>query len=211
MIIEVCAESYEYALKAEKAGANRIELCKDLHLDGLTPDYETAKRTIDSLNIPVFILIRPREGDFIYSDEEFELMKNGIVKFKEMGCKGIVSGVLKSDNSIDLKRTKELVQLSKPLDFTFHRAFDIVKNPIHEIKNLIEIGVDRVLTSGQKNKAIESLEFLNELNNIANNRIVIIPGGGISTMIIKKFKSFSEIHGSFKHEIEKINFIRLIN
>ena len=79
MIIEVCAESYEYAVKAEKAGANRIELCKDLHLDGLTPDYESAKRTIDSLNIPVFILIRPREGDFIYSNEEFELMKMDIM------------------------------------------------------------------------------------------------------------------------------------
>ena len=107
MIIEVCAESYEYAVKAEKAGADRVELCKDLHLDGLTPDYEYAKRTIDTLNIPVFILIRPREGDFIYSKEEFELIKSDIVKFKEMGCKGIVSGVLNDDNSIDIKRTKE--------------------------------------------------------------------------------------------------------
>ena len=85
MIIEVCAESYEYALEAEKAGADRIELCKDLHLDGLTPDCETTKRTVDSLNIPVYILIRPREGDFIYSNEEFELMKRDIIKFKEMG------------------------------------------------------------------------------------------------------------------------------
>ena len=145
MIIEVCAESYEYAVKAEKAGANRIELCKDLHLDGLTPDYETAKRTIDSLNIPVFILIRPRAGDFIYSDEEFELMKQDILKFKEMGCKGIVSGVLNEDNSIDIKRTKELVELSEPLEFTFHRAFDVVKDPIKEMENLIEMGIDKSL------------------------------------------------------------------
>ena len=137
MIIEVCAESYEYALKAEKAGANRIELCKDLHLDGLTPDYESAKRTIDSLNIPVFILIRPREGDFIYSNEEFELMKRDIIKFKKMGCKGIVSGVLNDDNSIDVKRTKDLIELSRPLEFTFHRAFDIVSDPLKEIENLI--------------------------------------------------------------------------
>ena len=109
MIIEVCAESYEYALKAEKAGADRIELCKDLHLDGLTPDYESVKRTINKLNIPVFILIRPRIGDFVYSNKEFELMKSDIVKFKEMGCKGIVSGVLNDDNTIDNVRTKELV------------------------------------------------------------------------------------------------------
>ena len=150
MIIEVCAESYEYALKAEKAGANRIELCKDLHLDGLTPDYESANRTIDSLNIPVFILIRPREGDFIYSNEEFELMKRDIIKFKEMGCKGIVSGVLNDDNSIDVKRTKDLIEITRPLEFTFHRAFDIVSKPFKEIENLIRLGVDRILTSGQK-------------------------------------------------------------
>ena len=201
MIIEVCAESYEYALKAEKAGADRIELCKDLHLDGLTPDYESAKRTMDSLNIPVFILIRPREGDFIYSNEEFELMKSDIAKFKEMGCKGIVSGVLNDDNSIDVERTKELVELSKPLEFTFHRAFDIVINPLKEIENLIKIGVDRVLTSGQKEKAIDGLVLLKQLNNISNNRLVIIPGSGISKNNLKKFELFNEIHGSFKDEI----------
>tara|TARA_Y100000766_G_scaffold194683_1_gene167388 strand:- start:460 stop:1095 length:636 start_codon:yes stop_codon:yes gene_type:complete len=205
MIIEVCAESYEYAMKAEKAGADRIELCKDLQSDGITPDYESAKRTIDSLNIPVFVLIRPRKGDFVYSNEEFELMKSDIVKFKEMGCKGIVSGIINDDKSIDIKRTKELVGLSRPLEFTFHRAFDIVSDPLNEIEKLIEIGVDRVLTSGQKNKAIDGLDFLEELRNISNNRIIIMPGSGISPMIIKKFRSFSEIHGSFtKYHLNEI-------
>ena len=205
MIIEVCAESYEHALKAEKAGADRIELCKDLHLDGLTPDYESAKRTIDSLNIPVFILIRPREGDFIYSNEEFELMKRDIIKFKEMGCKGIVSGVLNDDNSIDIKRTKDLIELSRPLEFTFHRAFDIVSDPLKEIENLIRLGVDRILTSGQKNKAIEGLYLLEKLNNISKKRIVIMPGSGISNTNFKKFNSFNEIHGSFKDGVPIIN------
>ncbi len=205
MIIEVCAESYEYALKAEKAGANRIELCKDLHLDGLTPDYESAKRTIDSLNIPVFILIRPREGDFIYSNEEFELMKRDIIKFKKMGCKGIVSGVLNDDNSIDVKRTKDLIELSRPREFTFHRAFDIVSDPLKEIENLIRMGVDRILTSGQKNKAIEGLYLLEKLNNISKKRIVIMPGSGISNTNFKKFNSFNEIHGSFKDGVPIIN------
>jgi len=205
MIIEVCAESYEYAVKAEKAGADRIELCKDLHLDGLTPDYESAKKTIDKLNIPVFILIRPREGDFIYSDEEFELMKRDIVKFKEIGCKGIVSGVLNDDNSIDIKRTKELIELSRPLEFTFHRAFDIVKNPLHEIENLIEIGVDRVLTSGKKDKAIDGLDLLEKLRNKSNNKIIVMPGSGISNTNFKKFNSFNEIHGSFKDGVPIIN------
>ena len=199
MIIEVCAESYEYALKAEKAGADRIELCKDLHLDGLTPDYESAKKTIDSLNIPVFILIRPREGNFIYSHKEFELMKSDIIKFKEMGCKGIVSGVLNNDNSIDIKKTKELVELSRPLEFTFHRAFDKVNNPLYEIENLIGLGIDRVLTSGQKEKAIDGLVLLKQLNSISNNRIKIMPGSGIDKSNIVNFVNFEEIHGTFKN------------
>ena len=201
MIIEVCAESYEYAIKAEKAGADRIELCKDLHLDGVTPDYESAKRTIDTLNIPVFILIRPRQGDFNYSEKEFELMKADIIIFKEMGCKGIVSGILNDNKNIDIERTKELVNLSRPLEFTFHRAFDVVSDPLKEIENLIEIGVDRVLTSGQKDKAIEGLELLKEFKNISKNRIKIMPGSGINKSNIVNFKSFEEIHGSFKNEI----------
>ena len=199
MIIEVCAESYEYAVKAEKAGADRIELCKDLHLDGLTPDYESSKRTIDTLDIPVFILIRPRGGDFIYSHEEFELMKRDILKFKKMGCKGIVSGVLNDDNTIDIKKTKELVELSRPLEFTFHRAFDKVKNPLNEIENLIELGIDRVLTSGQKDKAIDGLVLLKQLNSISKNRIKIMPGSGINKSNIVNFVNFEEIHGSFKN------------
>ena len=201
MIIEFCAESYEYAMKAEKAGADRIELCKDLHLDGLTPNYKSAKRTIDTLNIPVFVLIRPRKGDFMYSDEEFELMKQDILKFKEMGCKGIVSGVLNDDNSIDIKRTKKLVELSRPLEFTFHRAFDVVSDPLEEIENLIRLGVNRILTSGQKEKAIDGLVLLKQLKRISNNRILIMPGSGISKNNLKDFELFKEVHGSFKDEI----------
>ena len=204
MIIEVCAESYEYALKAEKAGADRIELCKDLHLDGLTPDYESAKKTINTLNIPVLILIRPRDGDFIYSNVEFELMKKDILKFKKIGCKGIVSGVLNSDNSIDIKRTKELVELSRPIEFTFHRAFDLLNDPLNEIENLTDIGVDRVLTSGQKDKAIDGLELLKELKNKSNNKIIVMPGSGINKSNIVNFVNFEEIHGSFTECLKEV-------
>ncbi len=199
MIIEVCTESYEYAVNAEKAGADRIELCKDLHLDGLTPDFEIAKKTINKLNIPVFILIRPREGDFVYSKQEYELMKADIVKFKEMGCKGIVSGILKSDNTIDLIRTKELIELSMPLEFTFHRAFDKTPNSIEGMEQLINIGVNRILTSGKENTAIEGIELIKKLFEISQNRIKIMPGGGISPLNSNNFKSIGidEIHGSF--------------
>ena len=206
MIIEVCANSYEYAIKAEKAGADRIELCKDLHLDGLTPTYEIAKKTINELNIPVFILIRPREGDFNYSNEEYELMKADIMKFKGMGCKGIVSGVLKEDKTVDLERTKELVELSRPLEFTFHRAFDIVSDPFKEIENLIELGIDRVLTSGQEEIAVDGLELLKKLAKVAANRIKIMPGSGITLNNYHSFikNKFAEIHGSFQDGIPKI-------
>ena len=201
MIIEVCADSYEYAEKAEKAGADRIELCKHLYLDGLTPNYKTAKKTIDTLNIPVFVLIRPRHGDFNYSEKEFELMKADIVKFKEMGCKGIVSGILNNDNTIDIKRTNELVNLSRPLEFTFHRAFDMVTDPLKELEKLIQLGIDRVLTSGQKQKAVKGIELLKELKKNAKDKIIIMPGSGINKLNIMNFRSFNEIHGSFKNEI----------
>ena len=204
MIIEVCAESYEYAIKAEMAGAHRIELCKDLHLDGLTPNYLSAKKTINKLSIPVFILIRPRDGNFVYSDDEFELMKDDISKFKEMGCKGIVSGILNSNKTIDIQRTKQLVKLSKPIEFTFHRAFDMVTDPQKELENLIELGVERVLTSGQKITALKGLKLLKELKVISKNRIKIMPGGGIKRSNILNFKSFDEIHGSFKKELNSI-------
>ena len=204
MIVEVCANSYEYAIKAEKAGADRIELCKDLHLDGLTLDYEIAKKTINKLNIPVFILIRPREGDFVYSKQEFQLMKDDIVKFKEMGCKGIVCGILNDDKTIDLERTKELVELTRPLEFTFHRAFDIVPDPFKELENLIELGIDRVLTSGQEEIAVDGLDLLETLHKIVKNRIKIMPGSGITIDNFKKFNSFGEIHGSFTKELNTI-------
>ena len=198
MIVEVCANSYESAINAELGGANRIELCKDLHLDGLTPDDEVVVNTINKLKIPVFILIRPREGDFNYSNEEYELMKADIVKFKEMGCKGIVSGVLKSDNTIDLIRTKELIELSKPIDFTFHRAFDKIINPFNGMEQLINIGANRILTSGQKETAAEGIELIKKLNQSAKGRIKIMPGSGIKQNNLNMFYNINinEIHGS---------------
>ena len=198
MIIEVCAESYESAVNAEKAGADRIELCKDLHLDGLTPDSEIAKKTINKLKIPVFILIRPRDGGFIYSNEELELMKADIVKFKEMGCKGIVSGVLKSDNTINIETTKELIVLCKPLEFTFHRAFDKIINPIEGMKQLANIGANRILTSGQKDTAIEGIQLIKKLKHTSKGRIKIMAGSGIKSQNISMFQNIgiNEIHGS---------------
>lgn len=216
MIVEVCANSYESAINAELGGANRIELCKDLHLDGLTPDDEVVIKAFNKLKIPVFILIRPRAGNFVYTNEEFELMKADIVKFKEMGCKGIVSGVLNNDNTIDLERTKELVELTRPLEFTFHRAFDKIIDPIKGLEELIEIGADRILTSGQEDSAIDGIKLIEKLIEIATNRIAIMPGSGVKSDNINNFKAIgtNEIHGSFSKNgktqidmLEKIVFI----
>ena len=199
MIVEVCANSYESAINAELGGANRIELCKDLHLDGLTPDDEVVIKAFNKLKIPVFILIRPRAGNFVYTNEEFGLMKSDIIKFKKLGCSGIVSGVLKKDNTIDLERTKELIELSRPIEFTFHRAFDKIIDPIKGLEELIEIGADRILTSGQEDSAIDGIKLIEKLIEIATNRIAIMPGSGVKSDNINNFKAIgaNEIHGSF--------------
>ena len=199
MILEVCANSYESAINAEKGGAHRIELCENLSVGGLTPNFDLAKKVISELNIPVFILIRPRKGDFNYSHEEFEQIKKDIILFKKIGCKGIVSGILTKDKKLDIIKTKELIKLSKPLEFTFHRAFDEVLNPINVLHQLIKLRADRILTSGQKKTAIDGIELIKKLINISNNTIKIMPGSGInSTNILEINKlNINEIHGSF--------------
>ena len=176
MILEVCANSYESAINAEKGGAHRIELCENLSVGGLTPNFELARKVINELNIPVFILIRPRNGNFNYSNEEFEKIKKNIILFKDLGCKGIVSGILTKDKNIDVTRTRELIELSKPLEFTFHRAFDEVLKPIDGLRQLIELKANRLLTSGQKNTAIKGINLIKKLINFSNNRIKIMPG-----------------------------------
>lgn len=215
MILEVCANSYESAINAEKGGAQRIELCENLSVGGLTPNFVLAKKVISELTIPVFILIRPRDGDFNYSAEEFVQIKKDIILFKDLGCKGIVSGILTKDKNIDIKRTRELIELSRPLEFTFHRAFDEVLNPIDGLYKLIEIKSNRLLTSGQKNTAIDGIELIQKLIKISNKKIIIMPGSGINSENITEFKKIEskEIHGSFiknpnnKNSISDVNAI----
>lgn len=196
MQLEICANSYQSAVNAEKAGADRIELCSELVVGGITPSYGSLKLVLSEISIPVFVLIRPRGGNFVYSDAEFEIMKNDIRLCKELGCAGIVSGILNPDNSIDTVRTKDLVELSKPMEFTFHRGFDLVKDPEKSLRELIEIGVGRILTSGQESSAEKGLDFLLKLKRESNGRIGILPGGGITEENAQLFKNagFDEIH-----------------
>jgi len=207
MLLEICANSYQSAKNAQEAGVHRIELCQELSVGGITPSYGLLKQVIDTLSISVFVLIRPRSGNFNYSEEELDIMKQDIQLCKNLGCDGIVSGVLNEDNTIDIGRTKELIELSKPLQFTFHRAFDCVKNPKESLKQLIDLGVERVLTSGQAASAENGLEVLNQLNIQAKARITILAGGGISAENAIKFKEagFNEIHASASSKIDVDN------
>ena len=198
MILEICANSYQSAVNAEKAGAHRIELCSELAVGGLTPNYGLLKQTIDAVTIPVFVLIRPRSGNFTYSEAEFDTMKHDIQLCKDLGYAGIVSGVLNADNTIDIERTRELIELSQPLPFTFHRAFDWTPNPFEALDQLKKLNVQCILTSGQASSAEKGIEILKQLKENSLNQVIILPGGGINPTNASLFKSagFTEIHAS---------------
>lgn len=198
MILEICASNYQSAINAEKAGAHRIELCSELAVGGITPSYGFINQVIEDVSIPVFVLIRPRSGNFNYSEEEFNIMKKDIELCKELGCRGIVSGILNRDNTLDVSRTAQLLALSKPLEFTFHRAFDWTPNPYEAMEQLIQLNVNRILTSGQESSAEKGIFALQQLKKLADGRIQIIPAGGINQNNILIFKGggFEEVHCS---------------
>jgi len=177
--LEICSNSTQSALNAQLAGAKRVELCDNLWESGTTPSFGSIKKAREVLSIELFVLIRPRGGDFVYSDLEFDIMKEDIIACKKLGVDGIVSGVLNSDNTIDIDKTKELIELSKPLPFTFHRAFDITPDLFQSLEELMSLKADRVLTSGGLNNVTKSIEMISKLNEIAEGEIGILPGGGI--------------------------------
>lgn len=198
MLLEICTNSYQSVKNAKDAGAKRIELCSELSIGGITPSYGLIKQVTQISDITKYILIRPRSGDFCYTNEEFDIIKSDIEICKDLGCHGIVSGILNPDNTIDIERTQELINLSKPMSFTFHRAFDVLPNPEEGLKQLIDLGVSRVLTSGQHPKAINGLETLKKLKQQAEDKIIILVGGGVSSENAKHFRDagFDEIHSS---------------
>ena len=187
-IIEICLESVESVIAAEKGGADRVELCSDLFEGGLTPTIGTVKTALRKSNIKINAMIRPRGGDFCYSDEEFEVMKEDIRAFKETGINGIVFGILTPEGDVDVKRSKEIIELARPLAVTFHRAFDMTRDPYKSLEELIELGVDRVLTSGQEATVPEGADLLEELVQIAGDRIIVMPGCGITERNFPKLR-----------------------
>ena len=186
MLVEVCANSLESALNAEKAGADRIELCSELGVGGITPSYGLISAVKEQLTIPVHVLIRPRSGHFTYTDTEFEVLLNDIKLCKEIGVDGIVSGILNKDATLDIKRTTEIVAVSKPLHFTFHRAFDWISNPKEALLELENIMVDTILTSGKAITAENGINLLSELN-LKTTKTTIMAGSGVNSDNINKF------------------------
>lgn len=195
---EVCVESFEEAIRAVKAGATRIELCDNLAVGGTTPSYGTIKKCLEKLAVPIMVMIRPRSGNFTYSQDELEIMQNDILVCKELGVAGVVFGILDGNGNINQEQTLEFVQLSKPLNITFHKAIDNTVNILDGVAFLKKIGVDRILSSGGKDTALEGQTTLNQMIELASPQLSIIVAGKVTcqnlTEIQKKIPS-GDYHG----------------
>ncbi len=196
MKVEICANSYASAKAAQDAGADRIELCTELSVGGLTPSLGLIEKVIIELDIPVHVLIRPRSSNFTYSAEDFDVMLRDIAFCSEIGCAGIVSGVLDYHLEVDIKRTAKLIEACKGMEFTFHRAFDWVQDPIEEFQKLMDLKVNRLLSSGLQSTAVEGISLLKKLKDLSAGKIEIMPGGGINVenAIVFKEADFNSIH-----------------
>ena len=196
-LVEVCLDSVESAVAAAKGGADRVELCDNLFEGGTTPSAGSIKMARKLIDIGLQVIIRPRGGDFCYSEIEFETMKADIQMAKDLGADGVVIGILNPDGSVDKARNKELIDLARPMNVTFHRAFDMSRDPFEALEDIIEIGADRILTSGQEASVPEGLELIAELIEKAGERIIIMPGAGITERNLEKVLKVSkakEIH-----------------
>jgi copper homeostasis protein len=197
MICEICVDSVAGVRAAKDAGAQRVELCADLLEGGVTPSLGAIRQARKVLGIDLNVMIRPRGGDFLFDDDEFAAMRADIEAAKVEGANGVVIGVLTAAGEVDMARTHALVALARPLSVTFHRAFDVAAEPFRALETLIELGVDRVLTSGQEPSVLEGLPLIVELMKRAGDRIVIMPGGGITARNVERIVAAAqppEIH-----------------
>ena len=177
--LEVSVEGVDGMLVAQENGADRVELCASVLEGGITPSIGMVREALRRARVPVFVIVRPRGGDFLYSDAEFAGMREDVIALKESGVPGIVTGCLTAGGEVDAERTAELLRLATPMSFTFHRAFDMVRDPVAALETLVGLGVDRLLTSGQRANAIEGLANLKHLGALANGRILVMPCGGL--------------------------------
>jgi copper homeostasis protein len=198
-VLEICVESVDRAIAAERGGADRIELCSDLSSGGVTPSAGLMKVARSQVDLPIFVLIRPRGGDFVYSKREFETMSVDIETAKQLGMDGIVLGLLNAEGQVEVGRTRKLVALADPLPVTFHHAFDATPDLQGSLAAVIKTGAKRILTSGGKPRATDNLSGLAHLVAAAGDRISIMPGGGINARNVTRISRHTlarEIHTS---------------
>lgn len=212
LILEIATTDFETTRAAIDGGANRIELCANLGEGGTTPSFGTIRQCRKWFSQALYPIIRARGGDFFYSEDEFQLMIQDILLCKQIGCDGIVTGFLTLDGSIDVERTSGAIEIAYPLGVTFHRAFDRCRDPFEALEQLIRIGCERVLTSGQQLTAMEGAPLISELNNIAGGRIVIMPGSGVrkeNLASLMKTTGCEEFHASLRSKQKsRMNYIQ---
>jgi len=203
--IEIAVESVEVALAAERGGADRIELCAELASGGLTPNAQTMRRARERLRIPIHAMIRLKRGDFIYNEKCLEEMRREIELAKEEGMNGVVLGILRADGSVDAAATQALVELARPMEVTFHRAFDASRDLLEALEEIISSGATRVLTSGGADDALSGVRALRKLVRAAGERITVMPGGGIRGENFEEVRSASgarEFHSGLGTVVE---------
>ena len=199
MKFEICSNSIESCLAAANAGADRVELCSSLSEGGVTPSYSVVEYCVKELPIATNVLIRPRGGDFVYTDLEIEIMKRDIEIFRSIGVDGIVVGCLTNDGDIDTRAMGLLIESAEGMSVTFHRAFDLCQNSLLALETIISLGCERILTSGQAPTAFDGRTLLKELNQKSAGRITIMPGCGVNIDNIKEIVDYTgvcEIHFS---------------
>ncbi len=202
IVFELCAETLEACLIARASGVARIELCADLSVDGLTPSHALVHQAVQRSGVPVFMLLRPRAGDFVYTDLEFNLIREDLLHGKSLGVSGFALGILHKDGTVDIDRTRDLVALAHPLEVTFHRAFDVTRSLPEALEDVIRTGCQRILTSGGAADVFQGAAPLAELIRLARGRVEIAVGGGLraeGAATLVTATGARHFHGSVRH------------
>ncbi|HZN58837.1 MAG TPA: copper homeostasis protein CutC [Planctomycetota bacterium] len=205
VILEVATDSVEGAIVAEAGGAGRVELCSGLFEGGTTPSLGAIEHAVQRTTIPVFVLVRPRGGDFCYTPIELDVLRRDIEHARTLGARGIVLGCLRPEGTIDAAATRDLIARARPLPVTFHRAFDMTRDAFEALEALVDLGVERVLTSGQEKTALEGLDRIRELVERAAGRIGVVPAGGVTELNAARIVRASgvvEVHASLRSLVE---------
>lgn len=203
-VLELCVDSVESAVTAERGGAQRLELCSDLAIGGLTPSWGLMRAVRQRVGIGVHVMIRPRGGDFLYSEEDLAVMRDDISAAAECGAEGVVLGLLTMDGDVDVERTRELANLARPMQVTFHRAIDMARDAGSALEAVIAAGVDRILTSGGEPTAMQGRHHLRRMVEAAHGRVTILAGGGVRPENVREIAQsggVSEFHASLRHSV----------